>query len=147
MLQDKIKDIIEKNLPGFWFSVFPYKGAVGGNFIAIKIAAKDRRINDVTGQRPQAVSLSLNTDTMELQPQVYGGMGGRRIYRKPNMQDDKEKYLAMKGVDIPFRTPKPNEEAVLKAIDNFTKNYKKLLIENKDVLMDQDLVDYNALLK
>jgi len=85
-------------------------------YIRIMFAANDHAINGVRGQFPQCVSLLLSVNSLELQTQVYGGNGGGVIYRKPNMEDRKEKYLAMKNVKIPFRKPLKTEEAVLKAI-------------------------------
>jgi hypothetical protein len=147
-LKSKVEAILKKNLPDYFYFVKQYREPISGDTaFAIVMAVSDYEINRVRGQYPQAVSLYLNTKTLELHPQVFGGNGGQSIYRKPNMNDPKEKYLAMKNVRVPFRTPPRNEESVLKAVDNFTKNYKKTLIENKDTLMYQDLVDYNKILK
>lgn len=144
-MREQIENIIKKVLPKFWFEVTEYT-FFGNTNIAIKIAAKDFLINGVANQRPQAVSLSLNVKTLELQPQSYGCTGGRVIYRNPNMNDPKEKFLAMKSVKIPFRTPEKNEEAVLKAIEKFCINYKKALVENWSELRYHNIVDYDAIL-
>ncbi len=144
-LIEKIKAILDKNLPGFFTLVGSYT-VLGRRMIKIIMAASGNEINRVNGQYAQKVSLSLDPKTWELQVQVYGGSGGGSIYRKPNMDDNKEKYLAMKSEKIPFRKPKNNEESVLKAIDKFSKEYKNTLIEFKDRLMFKDVVDYDSLL-
>ena len=140
----KINTAITTQLPSdkFWLEVKPYNGAFGGKYIAIIIAAQ--KYDGLNGV--QMVSLSLNTNTMELNVQGFGGNGGQRIERKPNLNNPDEKYLYCKGERISFRTPKPIEEKVLKAIETFTKNYVNALIEFKDVLIDQDKVNYDELL-
>jgi hypothetical protein len=143
----KIEQILDKVVPSFYKGVSIHKNIFDtGNNIRIFIAASDYKINGVSGQLPQVVSLSLDLSDMDLHPQVYGGNGGQRVERKPNMNDPKEKYLAMKGVKVPFRTPQPNEKAVLDAIKRFAENYKKTLAENREVLLYQDIVDYDKLL-
>lgn len=140
----KINTAITSQLPSdkFWISVKPYKGVFGGKYIAIIIAAKPYDgLNGV-----QMVSLSLNTDTMELNVQGFGGNGGQSIYRKPNLNEPSEKWLAMKSERVTFRTPKPTEEKVLKCIETFTANYVNKLIEFKTVLMYQEKVNYDELL-
>ncbi len=146
-MKEQILAILETELPKFWKEVNQYKGFLGGNFLAIKAAADNYLINGVSGQRAQSVSLSLDLDTLELQVQIYGGNGGNRIYREPNRNDDKEKYLAMKGVKVPFRTPQKNEAAVLRAITKFFKTYKETLQSNIDVLCYRDRINYAELLK
>jgi hypothetical protein len=143
----KIEQILDKVVPSFYKGVSIHKNIFDtGNNIRIFIAASDYKINGVSGQLPQVVSLSLDLSDMDLHPQVYGGNGGQRVERKPNMNDPKEKYLAMKGVKVPFRTPQPNEKAVLDAIRRFAENYKKTLANNREVLLYQDVVDYDKLL-
>ena len=146
-LKSKIDAIIKKTLPNFWFEVKENKQWLGGGtYLAIKIAACNHLINGVADQRVQAVSLSLYLPDMELKTQVFGGCGGGCIHRKPNINDPKEKYLAMKSVKIPFRTPKKEEGAVLRCIEKFCENYKQTLIDNKDVLCHPELCDYNLVL-
>lgn len=146
-LKSKIEAILNKVVPNFYHRVWIYKSYFGqGKNLGIVIAASDYAINNVRGQYPQAVSLTLDLSSLELNPQVFGGNGGRVIYRKPNMEDPSEKYLAMKSVKVPFRTPTKEEGAVLKAIEKFAENYKKTLRENRDTLKYTDIVDYDALL-
>ncbi|MEI7425147.1 MAG: hypothetical protein WCK10_03450, partial [Candidatus Staskawiczbacteria bacterium] len=61
-----IEQIIANRLPNFWFSVTEGTGFFGGENITIKIASVDRNINNVSGQRPDCVSLLLQLNTMEL---------------------------------------------------------------------------------
>lgn len=143
---EKVETILKNALPGFYIYVGESKGTFGGNHLKIAMAAQDYNINKVAGQKVQLVSLSLDLKTLELQTQVYGGNGGGTISRKPNFDDPKEKYLAMKSVKVPFRRPACNERDVLAAIERFAVNYKNTLIENRDVLMYQDIVNYDELL-
>jgi hypothetical protein len=110
------------------------------------MAASNYEINRVSGQYPQYVSLMLDLSDMDLHTQVFGGNGGDRIYLIPDKNDPKEKYLAMAGRRIPFRKPKPNEKNVLDAIRRFAQNYRNTLVENRDRLMYQDVVNYDEVL-
>lgn len=143
----KIKKQLEKILPNNAFiDVWKYKG-MSSDYIGIAFASKDVLINNVRGQRPDVVSLAIHLNDLELYVQGFGGNGGQTIHRKPNLDDPKEKYLAMKGVRIPFRKPKNNEIAILKAIEKFAQNWIIALKENKDKLCYHHLVDYDELLK
>lgn len=147
-LTEKIENVLKTHLPkGAHRIVKEVKGSFGGDYIKIAFAASDVEINNVRGQHPQCVSLCLDLQDMELYPQVFGGNGGQSIRRKPNMEDPHEKYLAMKGVRIPFRKPKPEEAKILNAIARFAQRWKETLKQNREVLMYQDLVDYDELLK
>lgn len=146
-LEDKINDILNEVLPS---KAFRYVGlnerGFGGSYIKIAFAANEININNVSGQKPQLVSLTLNLDGMELYPQCFGGNGGQSIYRKPNLELREEKFLAMKSVKIPFRKPKPEEKFILVAIRQFAQNWLHALNANREVLMYQDLVNYDELL-
>jgi hypothetical protein len=147
-LIQQIETTLKSVLPtSIFINVVEYKQFFGGNCIGIMLAIKDYNINGVNGQRPQAVSLSLDPKTLELQPQIFGGNGGQSIYRQPNRELREEKYLYMQSVKIPFRKPKPEIDNVLKAIKTFAENYIKILKENKDVLMYKEYVDYDSILK
>lgn len=147
-MKDQILNILNKTLPKQCFIVVnEYKGCFGTNYISIAFAANDKLINNVAGQYPQLVSLSLNLDSFKLSPQMYAGCGGQVIYREPNLNDPNEKYLAMKSVKIPFRTPKKEEKNILAAIERFANNWIKALKENKETLCHKDLVNYDEFLK
>lgn len=142
---EEIKKIITNELPLFWHHVHSYR-MLGGNFVAIKIACADYLINNVEGQRPQAVSLCLDLLTLELYPQVFGGNGGQRIERKIDPNNPDEKYLAMQCIKVPFRKPKQDLDSIYKAIAKFCINYKKTLSDNLEQLLYKDVADYNKLL-
>lgn len=148
-MKEKIENILKNALPEKAFFIVQERinSFDKSPQIAIFISASDNEIYRVKGQHPQLVSLLLDLKTMELYPQVFGGLGGQHIYRQPNKNEPKEKYLVMQSIKIPFRKPQPNEKAVLTAIEKFAKNWLTALKENKDVLMYKDLVDYNELLK
>jgi hypothetical protein len=143
----QIENILKSILPQDIWLYVSESSVMNEPIIKIAFAVKDYNINNVSGQKPQIVSLRLYTNTLILKPQVFGGNGGNYIYRKPNLNDSKEKYLCMKGVKIPFRTPKPERDNVLKAIKLFAENWVNILKENQGVLMYQDIVNYNEILK
>lgn len=147
-MQTEILEILQKTLPkSFVYDAIERKQPLGnGSYIKIWAACSDININNVQGQKIQVVSLCLELDTLELYPQVFGGNGGQCIYRKPNLEDSSEKYLAMKSVKIPFRKPKQERTKVLAAIEKFFKNYIEVLKENKENLMYQNLINYNDIL-
>lgn len=117
-----------------------------GTYLAIAFSVSDYLINNVSGQYPQIVSLSLDLQTLELHPQVFGGNGGQCIYLIPDKNNIKEKYLAMAGLKIPFRTPKKENKFVLSAIEKFAENWLKAIKENKERLMYQNYVNYDEFL-
>lgn len=144
---EKIRAILENKLPkGSYINVHEGK-FMNEPYIKIFFAASNININGVDEQKPEAVSLILHTNTLELHTQVFGGNGGQSIYRKPNMEDGRERYLAMKNVKIPFKRPKPEEKFVLSAIERFAENWLKTLRENKEVLMYKDLINYDEYLR
>lgn len=147
-MKNEILELLAKTLPPtFVYDAVERKQPLGNGFyIKIWAACSNIDINNVQGQKPQIVSLCLDLSSLELYPQIFGGNGGQCIYRKPNLEDSKEKYLAMKSVKIPFRKPQPQPEKVLAAIEKFFKNYFLALKENKEVLMYQNLVNYNEIL-
>lgn len=142
-----IENVLKSVLPANTFISVRERKCLGIEYIAIAFAASDYDINGVLGQKPQIVSLNLDLETLELHPQIFGGNGGQCIYRKPNLNDPKEKYLAMKGVKIPFKRPKSEERFILAAIERFAKNWVIALKENKDVLQYQDIVNYDEFLR
>ena len=88
----------------------------------------------------------LDLSYLELHPQIFGGNGGQCIYRQPNKEDAKEKYLAMKSVKIPFRKPTQTPEKIKECISKFIDNYIKILKENKEVLRYKEIVNYDEIL-
>lgn len=147
-LQYEIHELVRTKLgrSKFRYSVNQRKNCFGGEYLQIWVACSDININGVDGQKPQIVSLMLDLNTLELNPQVFNCCGGQNIYRKPNMEDPKEKHLAMKSVKITFRKPTPTVEKVKVCILKFIDNYITALKENKEVLKYQDIVNYDELL-
>jgi hypothetical protein len=146
-METKILEVLKKVLPSkTHIIVKEWKSFYGGKFIKIMFAPSSVELHRITEQFPQVVSLILDMETMELKPQIFGGMGGQTIYRKPNKDVQNEMYLAMKSVKIPFRTPKKEETKVIECIERFGKNWVEALKENKDVLMYQNIVDYDDFL-
>jgi len=146
---EEIKHAIELELDNVLPSdvlkiVRDYK-VLGRTSVKILLAANKHEINSVRNQFPQAVSLSLRVDTMELETQVFGGIGGNRIYRKVDKNNPKEKMYAMHGIKIKFRKPKKEFKFVLRAINKFASNWLSEMKANKELLMYQDNVDYSFL--
>jgi hypothetical protein len=127
-LQSKIEKVLNERLPSTAWRKVSMTKVLGGDWIKIQFAGADYLINGVQGQRPLAASLRLDED-LELKPQGFGGSGGRRIYFSPDKENPKEKYLALSGVTIPFRTPKKEEKKVLDAIGRFVDNWVKAIKE------------------
>lgn len=157
-MQSEIQKIFIEELPKFYTFANLKKQYVYSNeppieYIHIGMACSDKEINHVKYQYPQYCSLSLNSKGV-LQPVTIGGSGGRRIDLIPNKEDPKEAYLSIKGHTLPFRTPKPEKEAILRAIRKFCREYKLALSINFDRLMHKDAIcmynkkgiDYNYLL-
>lgn len=119
---------------------------MGMDELRIWVACSNQDINQVQGQKPQIVSLLLTLDTLELETIGFLGNSGNLIYRQINPLDPSEKYLAMKGVKVPFRKPKATEESVLKAVEKFFTLYVETLKEYKDRLRYKDMVNYELLL-
>jgi len=143
----QVQELVNKTLPQKAYKdIALTRWGLGGDMIRIMFAASDHDINRVKGQKPQIVSLALTIDSLELEVQHFGGDGGQSIYRKPNMDDPSEKYLAMKSVRIPFRRPQNKEKAVFNALEKFCINWVKALKENREVLVHQDVVNYDELL-
>ena len=143
---NEIKNLLFKAVPAAYIEVAEYRKVFGGQAIKIVIAASALQINRVSGQYPQKVSLSLDLDDLELAVQVYGGSGGNRIYCIPDENNPKEKYLAMASRKIAFRKPKAEKKFVLKAIERFALKWKQALKDNREVLMYQDLIDYDQII-
>jgi hypothetical protein len=147
MTAKAIESVLNNVLPkGTYINVVENKGVFGGDQIKIMFAAGDYLINNVSGQRTCVVSLLLTLDDNELRPQIFGGNGGRRIYFKTDPNNPKHKFLALSGVDLPFRKPQPNEKAIMNAIKKFAENWLKAIRENKEFLTHTDKVDYSIFL-
>ena len=141
-MQNEIKNLLESILPSKTVIVVKEHKKIfdDGKTLQIAFYPESKTINNVRGQYPQVVSLRLDLDTLELEPQIYDGNGGRCIYRTP---DEKHSYLAMQSIKIPFRKPKPETDKILAAIKRFAERWLQALKDNKDVLMYHDYVNYD----
>jgi hypothetical protein len=144
-MKEKIEAILKRILPKA-FTFVEERVFLDEKSLIIGMAASNHKINGVAWQYPQFCALMLHFKDMDLHTQHVGGSGGGKIYRKPDMNNPKEKFYAMKGVKIPFRKPQPTEEAVLKAVERFAQRWIEALKENREVLMYQNIVDYDELL-
>lgn len=133
-MKEKVQEILNRVVPHAHTIVEERKNVIGsGSYLKILIAASDFEINQVKGQFPACVSLSLELDSMELQPQAFGGNGGNYIYRKTN---ENERHFALGSIKIPFRKPKTEEKNVLMAIEKFAENWRKAIKDNLDQMLD-----------
>jgi hypothetical protein len=144
-IQSKVAELLDTELGDkFPHSVQIYNG-FGGASLQIWFCCSNN-ILDAVGSKPQLVSLSLDKN-LHLQPQIYGGAGGRTIDRDIDpIANPKEKYYCMGHEVIPFRKPKPEMDKVLKCLKTFITNYKKLLKDNIHRLKHRDICDYEKLL-
>ena len=143
-----VRQILNDNLPEQAFKLVKVRGTTfSGNYLMIFFAASAIDMHNVELQKPQCVGLSLDFETMELCGQHYGGFGGTRIDRKPNLDHPRERYLAMAGEQVPFRQPKKELKFVLAAIERFCKAWLQTLRVHRDTLCYADIVDYETLLK
>lgn len=146
-METKVLELLNKTLPSKSnIIVKKYKGFYNVQYLKIMFSVSNIEINRVSEQYPQVVSLCLNLDTMELEPQGYSGVGGQTIYRDPDKNDPKERFLCMKGIKIPFRKPKTEEKFVLSAIERFGQNWVEEIRKNKEVLRYRDIVNYDEFL-
>ena len=145
-MKTQIENILASALPTEIFTeVREYKQFGGSPALKISIAMSDHNINQVRGQHPQLVTLCLELETMALYTQSYACQGGGSIYRNPNKEVARERYLAMQNEKVPFRRPKAEEKFVLGAVKRFAENYIKTLKKHREVLRYQDIVDYSVL--
>jgi hypothetical protein len=142
-MKNQIEKILNDTLPkGFNIIVTEHKWTLGNNiYLNIMLSPNNHEMNNVRNQFPQLVALSLTLNTLELEVSHIGGMGGRSVNIKPQQN----KHLYCESIKIPFRKPQPNEKSVLNAIQKFAQNYVKILKDNKDILMFQNIVDYSNL--
>ena len=126
-MKEQITALIKSIAPNCHLEIVDRAG-FGGDYTRITIAASNYEINRVKGQYPACVSLCLSAGG--LTSQIFGGMGGDCIYRLPDKNDPKEKYLALSRVKIPFRKVKNESKFVLPAIERFVTAWKKAIQEN-----------------
>ena len=135
-MKEKIEKILQQEVPKFFTQVTVYS-MLGGKHIHVRIAASDHNINQVQGQHPQLVVIAISTWPNQ---EIEASGSRTSIMIKPT-----DRTYAMKGVKIPFRRTK-GEDAILRAIRRFAVRYQYALEQNRENLMYQDIVDYDALL-
>lgn len=142
----EFQKIAQKTIPKFNVTIKKYKSFDGSFDIAIHFRTSDFII-DRHNDNPEFASYILLMDSMELQEQGFGGLGGGRVTRKPNPNNPDEKYLAMKGEKIPFRKPQPNIKAIYKAFEKLCIAYKDTVkkIYDMGLLRYPDSTDYSKL--
>lgn len=133
--------VLNDTLPKFYTEVIKYKHFDNSESLIILISAFNKLINNVKGQYPQLVSLIYDIDTEVLDLTYYQGCGGKSIYVKPQ----KNFFLHMESIKIPFRKTSGLDKS-LRALEKFLMNYKKALSDNHNILMYQDIVNYDNLL-
>jgi len=148
-MTNSIAEVLNKKLgEKFIKNVIGYINWKSEEQVAIEISCSNERIGGVRGKTPQLVSLSLNMKSMDLLPRQFGFDSDVKtsVHILPNRKLESEKHITYKEIKVPFRKPKKTREDVLACIGRFCDNYVKVLNDNKNVLMYQDLVDYNELL-
>lgn len=146
---EEIETVLQNVLPKeIIVEVFEYK--IFDPYIGIKLYTSEKTINNVRGQHPDIVSLSLNLVNLELKPQAFGGSGGQWVYRHTDSNIEREKYLALGREKVPFRRPKPEKNAILKAIERFAVRYIEILknIKDRDLISNSNKyleIDYSFL--
>lgn len=146
LTRETIEQLLIDNLPkGFNIMVRDRTTFYNTKALQIAFSPNTFLINDVHGQFPQLNSLNLCLDELELIIQIFGGCGGRSIECKPNIEDPKEKYLAIKSIKVPFRKPQDNNKAIERALKKYCERYIQTLKDNRHRLLYKDVVDYSFL--
>lgn len=133
---ESVTELLQKTIPGFCVSATDYTG-FSEKCIKISIAVGENKL--------QRCTLLLNLKTLVLRVQYFGGEGGQCIYRDIDPTKREERFLAMKGEKVFFRTPQPNEKDVLRAIERFALNYRDAILKFKDVLKGREHINFEAL--
>lgn len=144
--KELILSVLTKKLGNnFFYGVNENTSCFGGHYLKIWVSTSLHQINGVSGQMPDVISFCLESDLI-LKPQSYGCMGGGSFYIKPDLTNPAEKYLAMKSVKIPFRTPKQDMSKVVACFSKVLDNYISLMKEYRSRLLYSQYVDYDAIL-
>ena len=146
-MKNEILSLIESIVPKAFIIVEERKTFYGTDYLKIGIAGSDKLINNVKGQYPGLVSLSLDLEKLELEVQGYGGCGGQYILIKPDKNNPRESYLVYSSVKVPFRKPKGEVKNVMGAIARFAENWKRIIEENLDRMPHNDLVNWSEVVK
>ena len=145
-MKTEIEKALDEVLPAKAYRRVYIAGSFGGPVVRAIIAASDYEISRVAGQHPQRCTLSYSKN-YGLEANGWGGFAGALIYRKPDKTNPRERMNVMTGVRVPFRRPKNEEKAILRAVKRFGERWAQTLRENLEVLRYQDIVDYKELLE
>lgn len=120
--------VLRENLPTEIISSVTRFSVLGSNCLAIKIYSSEYKINGVSGQHPDIASFLFDIDDKSLTAQAFQYQGGRKLYRKPDVNNPNEKYLALGSEKIAFRRPKiTDQKSFERAIKKIAENYMKTL--------------------
>jgi hypothetical protein len=133
-LKKEIENILDTELKGFYYSIEIDNGW------SLDLRKNTEYINiDISyfhnfKKENNYISLSLREDTL-----LLIGRGGC-VWRKSDPANKSECY-EISHEKIPFRTPKKEKTAVLKAIKNICQKYKSILkdIASRGLLLSEDL--------
>lgn len=143
-LKGEIFELIKLKIPHSFVLVKSHS-FLGIDYISIILSVSDHEINRVEHQFPQKVVLHLNVfenNRLDMELRAVEN----RIYRNIRPDDPREKFLVMVGVKIPFRKPKNEKAAVMKAIEKYCDSYIQTLKDNLPELRYKDIVDYNKVI-
>ena len=147
-MTNSIAEVLNKKLgEKFIKNVIGYINWKSEEQVAIEISCSNERIGGVRGKTPQLVSLKLNMKNLLILPLVVDGYPAQYIYRLPNKELESEKNITMQEIKIPFRSPTKKQHDILRSVELFCENYIKILKKYKSVLMYQELVNYDEILK
>ena len=135
-------DVLNKHLPATCHRKVWIRNGYGGPTLCILFAASDHKISNVSGQYPMCVSLWVNDDV--LQPQIFGGMGGRRIYFNTDPNNPDHRYFALQGVNIPFRKGKPSANE--KQLARFCNKWVQTIKDHAEFINYDKPADYESIL-
>ena len=143
MTIEQATNVLSKHLPETAYRrVWNCKHFDGSTSVAVMFAASEHKINDVNGQYPLCVSLWVTNNT--LKPQIFAGKGGNYIYFKRDENNPKEKYSALKRVDIPFRKGKPTANE--KQLARFCTRWVQAIKDNEQFIQAEYPANYDAIL-
>lgn len=121
----EIENLLKENLPCKYVFVKEKQNSfLNCPYIAIGIAKSDYLINWVQWQFVEYTSLQLENGKLSFQ--IYWWSGGRRIYRKPNKNNENEKYLALWCEMMPAIRIKDLKKSLLKVCKDYMEIVEKI---------------------
>lgn len=144
-MQKKIQAILDQALPESFFKEVRLRKILGSKSISIMASP-----GSTNGERFRHEMVSLSLDFYErypiqLRPQVFGGYGGQSFIAKAEPGSKAYRLGNYDSVIIPFRKPKSEEKAILRAVERFFKRYLQALKDNAHRLIDLEKMDCDFL--